>query len=205
MIQVYTFLPSDYFGSNCYVINADGEYAVVDPSVDYSVVSSKLGNISDLVKYILLTHCHFDHIAMIDSWVTACKGATVIVGKDDGPSLSDPVTNCYLGFLGVYDGYNGDYVGVTEVDKLTLGKMEIRVIECPGHTRGGVSYRIGDEIFVGDTVFDGGGYGRCDLPGGDFSALEKSIIKLITREADGRVYPGHGNFTTLERVIKNFM
>ena len=77
MIQVYTFLPSDYFGSNCYVINADGEYAVVDPSVDYSVVSSKLGNICDSVKYILLTHCHFDHIAMIDSWVT---GMLFIIG-----------------------------------------------------------------------------------------------------------------------------
>lgn len=205
MVKVYTLEPSGYFGSNCHLICADDEYAVVDPSVDYATVISTHPEISGKVKYILLTHCHFDHILHIDSWVQQNPSAEVVIGKDDGPSLSQPMLNCYLGFLGVYDGYYGKYTPVTEGSQLSLGGKRIKVIECPGHTAGGVSYRIEDCLFVGDTLFEGGGYGRCDLPGGDFSLLEKTIIKIISREAEAKVYTGHGLNTTLSEIIKNLM
>lgn len=205
MIRVHTFTPDGYFGSNCFVIECDGQYAVVDPSVTVDTVKMQIPGICDSLKYILLTHCHFDHIYAINSWKAACQNATVIIGRDDGPGLSDPRINCYLGFLGVLDGYNGTYTPVDDGQRFKLASELIRVISCPGHTAGGVSYRIGANLFVGDTLFDGGGYGRCDLPGGDFSALEKSIIKIITREADGFVYCGHGNNTTLQNIIKDFI
>lgn len=205
MIRVHTFVPDGYFGSNCFVIDANGEYAVVDPSVSLETVRRKIPDVASLLKYILLTHCHFDHIYKIDSWVDACKDAAVIIGRYDGAGLSNPLINCYLGFLGVSDGYFGPYTPVDDGQRFSLGKELIRVIACPGHTAGGVSYRIGEHLFVGDTLFDGGGYGRVDLPGGDFSALEKSIIRIITREPDGKVYAGHGANTTLQNIINNFM
>ena len=202
---MFTFEPNGYFGSNCHLISVGDEYAVVDPSVDYTTVYTKHPEISGRLKYILLTHCHFDHILHISSWVSNNPDAEVIIGAEDGPGLSQPMVNCYLGFLGVYDGYDGKYTPVGENSRLTLGDKRIRVIDSPGHTAGGVSYRIDDCLFVGDTLFEGGGYGRCDLPGGDFSLLEKTIIKIITREAEAKVYTGHGLNTTLSEIIKNLM
>ena len=119
--------------------------------------------------------------------------------------LADPYLNCYLGFLGIEDGYYGKYRAVDDGDVLELGGVKINVISTPGHTPGGVSYRIDGHLFVGDTVFSGGGYGRCDLPGGDIDTLEKSIIKLITREADCTVHPGHGDKSKLSDIIRHFM
>ena len=82
----------------------------------------------------------------------------------------------------------------------------ISVIACPGHTPGGVSYKVGDHIFCGDTVFAEGGYGRCDLPGGDIDVLEKTLIKLITQlPGESVFYPGHGKTTTLKELIYYFM
>ena len=205
MIRVHTFTPTDYFGSNCFLIDSNGEYAVIDPSVKFSDVEKKIPDIGQKLKYILLTHCHFDHIYAINSWVKACPDVPVIIGRGDGPGLSDPRLNCYLGFLGIADGYNGKYIPVNEGSCLKLADTVIRVIETPGHTAGGVSYRINDHLFVGDTLFEGGGYGRVDLPGGDFSLLEKSIIKIFTHEADGHVYCGHGLNTTLHDIINKFM
>lgn len=205
MVKVFTFEPSGYFGANCHLVRVGDEYAIVDPSVDYETVAAAHPEISGKIKYILLTHCHFDHILFIKSWVQHNPSAEVVIGADDGPGLSQPMINCYLGFLGVYDGYDGEYTPVTEGSQLTLGTERVRVIECPGHTAGGVSYRIGDCLFVGDTLFEDGGYGRCDLPGGDFSLLEKTIIKIITREPDAKVYAGHGSNTTLSEIIKNLM
>ena len=93
---------------------------------------------------------------------------------------------------------------LSEGDKLTLGDETIKVIECPGHTPGGLAYQIGDKIFCGDTVFAKGGYGRCDLPGGDIDKLEKTLIKLITQVNDAVFYPGHGENTTLKELIYYF-
>lgn len=205
MIHVHTFTPTDYFGSNCFLIDVNGEYAVVDPSVSFEKVEKKILDLRQKLKYILLTHCHFDHIYAINSWTQACPLAPVIIGREDGIGLSDPRVNCYLGFLGVCDGYDGKYIPVNEGSRLKIADTSIRVISTPGHTAGGVSYRIEDHLFVGDTLFEGGGYGRVDLPGGDFSVLEKSIIKLFTHEPDGRVYCGHGLNTTLHDIINKFM
>ena len=205
MIRVHSFSPNGYFGSNCFVIDSDGEYAVVDPSVSVDDIKIQIPDVCQRLKYILLTHCHFDHIYAINSWVKICPDATVIIGRNDLLGLSNPLTNCYLGFLGVEDGYFGPATAVDDGQRFMLGNNMIRVISSPGHTAGGVSYRIDEHLFVGDTIFDGGGYGRCDLPGGDFSALERSIIRIFTHEPDGKVYPGHGSNTTLQNIIKYFM
>ena len=203
MIIVHTFTPSGYFGSNCFVIESDGLYAVVDPSVSVEVVKERLKNLSN-VRYILLTHCHFDHIYSINSWVTTFPNAEVIIGTGDAAGLSDSSINCYLGFLGVDDGYYGRYTPVTDRQTLSFGDKVIRVISSPGHTIGGVCYRLENHLFVGDTLFEGGGYGRFDLPGGNFAALERSILRIISQEADGRVYCGHGLNTTLQDVMARF-
>ena len=203
MIKIYQYAPEERFGSNTYILESNGEYAVIDPSVSYQTIISKQPQIENKIKYILLTHCHFDHILEIKSWVSYCS--SVIIGADDEEGLSDPYLNCYLGFLGISEGYFGSTVSVKDGDTLSLGGEEIRIIATPGHTPGSVCYRIRDHIFVGDTVFEKGGYGRCDLPRGDIDSLEKSLIKLLTRENDATLYPGHGNKTTIKEVITYFI
>ena len=202
MVKIYTYVPKGYFGSNTYLISSEDEFAVVDPSVDYNRILIGHPEIKDKIKYVLLTHAHFDHIIEINSWSEVA--GEVIVGSGDASMLKDPYLNCYLGFLGIEEGYYGRYRTVNDGDILKLGEYSIRIISTPGHTPGGVSYKIDDHLFVGDTVFAGGGYGRCDLPGGDVDALEKSIIKLITREDECTVHPGHGDKAKLSEIIRYF-
>lgn len=204
MFDIINLRPILPYGSNCYLLASQNEYLVIDPSADYLQTLKKYPQIEGKVKYVLLTHVHFDHILAINSWADKCS--VIYVGEDDGQALSDSAKNCYLGFLGVDDGYYGAYKTVKEGDVIPFGDEKITVIACPGHTPGGVSYRICNSVFCGDTVFAQGGYGRCDLPGGDIEVLEKTLIKLITHLPEDTVfYPGHGDKTTLKELIYYFM
>ena len=204
MLNIRNLRPVAPYGSNCYLLLSAGEYVVIDPSADYSDAIKAHPEIEGKVKYVLLTHAHFDHMLAINSWADKCE--TVYVGDADSPALSDAAKNCYLGFLGIDDGYYGPYQRLKDGDDIRLGDEVIKVIACPGHTPGGVSYKIGNDIFCGDTAFAGGGYGRCDLPGGDIDVLEKTLIKLITQlPGESVFYPGHGASTTLKELIYYFM
>lgn len=179
------------FGSNCYILSSSGECCVIDPSVPYSPEL-----FDGEMKYIILTHCHFDHILEVDSWKNNTN-AKVIVSVDDGASLSDPGVNCYRTFFNVHKGYFGEYSAVCDGDILTLGDKLLKFISCPGHTKGSVAILCDDVCFVGDTVFAGGGYGRFDLPGGDYSKLCESIEKILSLPDCTTLYCGHGPTTTI--------
>ena len=200
MLDIRNLRPVVPYGSNCYLLSSAGEYAVIDPSADYSEAVKAYPEIEGRVKYVLLTHAHFDHMLAINSWADKCE--TVYVGDADSPALSDAAKNCYLGFLGVDDGYYGAYQQLKEGDIIRFGDEVITVIACPGHTPGGVSYKIGNDIFCGDTAFAGGGYGRCDLPGGDFQKLKESIARIHLFAPDTDVYPGHGEKTKVKEIIR---
>lgn len=200
-MKIDTYTPTDYFGSNMYVISHNGEVAVIDPSVSYSTVCDKL---LGEVKFVILSHAHFDHFAEIDSWVenTAAK---VMVGRADAPALQDSNLNCYRNFLGIDKGYFGRYNIISENDKIQLSDKQITFIEAPGHSEGSVVTLIDDCMFVGDVLFYGGGYGRVDLPGGDFAKLKNSIKKVLSYPEDSVVYSGHGPSTTIKELKRYFI
>ena len=84
-----------------------------------------------------------------------------------------------------------------------IGEHIIKTIHTPGHTRGGVSYLIGDMLFSGDTLFFES-IGRTDLPGGSYEELVKSIkTKLFTLPENIIVYPGHGESSTIGHEKNN--
>ena len=89
--------------------------------------------------------------------------------------------------------YTDDY---TEGDRLNLAGLTIDVIHTPGHTPGSVCLLVENAMFPGDTLF-AGSCGRTDLPGGNRSTIQNSLQRLKTLETDYRVFPGHGNSTTL--------
>ena len=197
MLNIKKAFPVHKFSSNTYIIDSGGEVAVIDPSVPYdsSLFEGRL-------KYILLTHSHFDHILDIDSWVNA--GGEVIVSEFERDFLPDPKKNCYALFFAENKGYHGDATCVSDGDTLALGDEVIEVISVPGHTCGSLVYRVGKIGFVGDTVFAGGGYGRFDLPSGNVSELLRSIQQICSFPDDTVLYPGHGEATTVKEFKDDF-
>ena len=88
-------------------------------------------------------------------------------------------------------------VWVQEGDAVKVGDLEFTVLETPGHTAGSVCYLIGNNIFSGDTLFQGS-CGRTDLPTGNWGEIIASLKRLRNLPGDYNVYPGHGPSTTLE-------
>ncbi len=189
-MKIFTQNPTIPYGSNTYILLSGNEAAIVDPSIDADTSLHPL--IGDaVIKYIFVTHPHFDHILTLSEWKDK-TGADVIVGLLDAPALSDPRLNCYSQFLGEDKGYSGEYVTVSEGDTLPLGDEIIHIMDTPGHTAGSITLICDDMAIVGDTVFDEGGIGRCDLPGGDFRQLFKTIDRIRRLPHGTKIYPGHG-------------
>lgn len=185
------------------------EAALVDCSSVDDRIWEELKNNNATLKYILLTHGHFDHIAGIrpDMGVaTNHSKPQIVMNENDLDWLKN--ANKYLPMFGMseitiptIDRF------VEEGDILKLGNTEIKVIETPGHTQGGVCYLVDNNLFSGDTIFRES-VGRCDLEGGDFDQIVESIEdKIFTLPEDVLIYPGHGKMTSVgwEKEHNRFM
>jgi len=140
---------------------------------------------------ILLTHGHVDHLAFADELPDHLP---LYVHQEDLPALADPKRNVSLLF-GFALTVKRAAQPIAGKDVLDLADLHIEVIHTPGHTPGGVCYKIGQDIFCGDTIF-ASGRGRTDLPGGSEEDLLDSIRQLLEQYPDARLYPGHGSGTT---------
>jgi len=196
MINIYTLTRNDILGSNCYLLCVGGECAVIDPSVRYDEFVRRFPEIRKYkLKYVLLTHAHADHFVEIESYLTA--DVRVLVSSVDSKALSVGSMNLSI-FLGrEYSSYSGGYTELSDGDSVDLGGVEIKTLYTAGHTPGSVTFIAEDKLFTGDTLFSGGGYGRCDLPLGNIALLRKSLAKLLSLEGDYIIYPGHGDIEPL--------
>ncbi|MCR4616039.1 MAG: MBL fold metallo-hydrolase [Clostridiales bacterium] len=196
--------------SNTYVIieEQSGEGAVVDPGGFSSELKDILGNgeIKKL-KYILLTHGHYDHILGVYDIKKSYPDALVAIGEADGKCLTDPKYSLAAHCGEIQNPVEPD-ITLKEGDVLTLGDTQIKVISTPGHTPGGVCYLIDKEnvMFSGDTLFCMT-MGRTDLPGGDALMMEKSMQRLSSIETEYDVFPGHNRKTKLsvEKAHNRYM
>lgn len=175
------------YASNTYVLISGNDAAVIDPSADINDIKNAFG--AAKLRYILLTHCHFDHILALDS-LRAETHAEVCIHKADGEMMTDPELNGSEFFGLDFASLGADRL-LEDGELLRLGKETIEVIFVPGHTPGSVCYDCGDKLVCGDTLFTSG-YGRYDLPGGDANALFNSLKKLAERQDNPTIYPGHG-------------
>jgi glyoxylase-like metal-dependent hydrolase (beta-lactamase superfamily II) len=175
--------------------------AIIDPVLDYDHRSGRashraadalLGYIADhglTVDWILETHAHADHLSAAP-YLKERTGAPIGIGEH--------ITDVQRTFAPVFglDDVSGDG---REFDRLfrdgdvfPLGDLQVEVLHTPGHTPACVSYRIGDAVFVGDTLFmPDYGTARADFPGGDARTLYRSIQKLLALPADTRLYLCH--------------
>lgn len=178
-------IPAGIYGANCYIIGDEEtkEAVVVDPGGDAPVLINAIEKMDVKLKYILLTHGHIDHVEAVEELKKKYNVPFYINEEDEVMMMNG--TYVY-GKLPKADGY------LTEENKFTFGKYEIKCIHTPGHTPGGISFLIEDKVFTGDTLFQGS-IGRTDFEGGDYNQIISSILNKIIPLGDAvEVYPGHG-------------
>ena len=143
------------------------------------------------VKYILLTHCHADHIGGVTR-VKEKYGGKILIHRDDSAGLKDEKINLST-HIGLEPIRIEEDARLDEGDLIHVGELEFKVIHTPGHTCGSISLYCEEEkmLFSGDTLFRGA-WGRTDLPTSSFEDIISSITdKLINLPEDTIVYPGH--------------
>lgn len=196
-------------GTNCYfAADDDGNTAIIDPGANSARVNQILEENKLAPKLILLTHGHFDHIGGAKGVVEKHPEVKIVIGEKDAPMLPAAINNPNWQEFITADDYKGLKADMTvhEGDELTVGELIFRVLETPGHTRGGVCYICEDCIFSGDTLFRHE-CGRTDLDGGDYPTILRSLKRLHDLKGDFNVLPGHDEISTLEeeRRINPYM
>ncbi len=183
--------------NNLYLLRAeDGPDAmIVDPSMDSEAALQEILGRGLLVRRILLTHAHIDHVLMArrfhevtgapvwlhaaDRWIYERAGETAAAFGLPWPGAPE------IGHW-IEDG-----------EEVGLPGLPVRARATPGHSPGSVTFETGAGLLVGDVLF-AGSVGRTDLPGGDWNTLLASVRDvLFTFDDDTPVRPGHGPETTI--------
>ena len=195
---INTYVAGPVQANNYLVVDEVSKEAILIDCSDYVeeiIDYVKKNNLK--VKYILLTHGHFDHVLGINR-MNEVLGAKVYVHEGDKEQVVN--TRAVMTMFGLpTEGVENPKITATLSDagELTLGNQVIKVIETPGHTPGGVCYLIGDCLFSGDTLFHGT-IGRIDLPGGSFQQIKHSVKDILfALDENIKVYPGHGEPTSI--------
>lgn len=203
---------------------ATGRAAIVDSVLDFDVRSGRTGTKSAeavlkaaaeknlRIDWILETHAHADHISAAP-FLKARTGAKTAIGEHirEVQSFFAPVFNA--------KDVNADGRAFDRLwrdgDKFEIGSLKVEVMHTPGHTPACISYRAGNDAFVGDTLFmPDYGTARCDFPGGDARALYRSIRRVLALPPETVLWmchdykaPGRENFawrtTVAEQRAKN--
>ncbi|MGI6634288.1 MAG: MBL fold metallo-hydrolase [Christensenellales bacterium] len=178
-------VPVGALETNCYVLSLEGrnDAVIIDPGDDADKIKAALGD--KQVAAILLTHGHYDHTGAL----YAFPDVPIYLHPNDHEMLTNPLLSVAK-WAGDSKPRRKATHTVVEGQVLKLAGLVIQVLHTPGHTQGCVCYAVGNDIFTGDTLFDGD-YGRTDLPGGDAGQMRKSIRRLL-QFAGRHAYPGHG-------------
>ncbi len=182
--------------TNCYVLHSDDEAVVIDPGAPEPRLLKAVEGHRVRLRYILLTHAHFDHLEGARALKEAHPESLLCLHEADRPMLERFAPGLKL------------ERALHEGDLLEFAAEELKVWHTPGHSPGSVIFIHEREriIFTGDLLF-AGSIGRTDLPGGSPAQMERSLRRLMQLEGDYRVLPGHGPETTLaqERVSNPFL
>ena len=178
--------------TNCYLLcdDAAGVCCVIDPGDEPARVEQMVQRSGCELRYILLTHGHFDHCTGVAGMLERHPELPVYICEKD---VTDGVGS-EMQFARLPEKNQRYY---KDGDTLTLGALTISVLETPGHTPGGVTLICGDALFTGDTLF-AGSCGRTDFAGGSMEVELQSLAKIAALPGDYEVYPGHMDCSTLE-------
>lgn len=184
--------------NNVYLLESNGQKALVDPSCRPADIEEFIGESCDK---IFITHYHFDHIGAAKE-VKKLTGATTYASTLDMPYVEQ--TEEIPGTHRRVEPCKVD-IALKEGDTVTVGNTTWKVLETPGHTPGSICFYCEAEgiLMSGDTLFFGS-CGRTDFVDGNPADMVKSLRKLSKLPKETKVFPGHGEFTTIDREI-NFL
>ena len=184
--------------TNCYFVYQEGEKDVIffDPADKGDYIYEALKEKGFQVAGILLTHGHFDHI-----WGTnklrELSGAPIYAYEEEKVLCEDASVNVSEQVGRPYTVIPDRYLKDNE--EITIAGMTCRLLATPGHTVGSCCYYFAEEgiLIAGDTLFQDS-VGRTDLATGSMGALVRSVKeKLFVLPEETKVYPGHGEATTI--------
>lgn len=189
-------IPVGYLQENSYIAYDEDKVAVViDPGDEGQKLVEAIRDRGLDVRYILLTHGHFDHTGAVME-IKNEFGAKLCVSGEDAEMLTDPQLSLAMQQRWKPEDISIDLL-LSDGDVIEAGKMRFEVIATPGHSKGSVTYRCENVLFTGDTLFQGD-CGRTDLYGGSYEQIKASLRRLADLEGDYQVLPGHGPDSTLE-------
>ena len=187
-----SYLVSDPASDVAAIIDPVLDYDPADGTVDTRSAEKVLEAASELgltITHVLETHAHADHLSAAPLF-KAKTGARIGIGARirDVQKVFRPMFRAEDMKV---DGSDFDLL-LAEGDRIAVGGLEIEVIETPGHTAADVSYKVGDAVFVGDTLFmPDYGTARTDFPGGDARQLYRSIRRLLALPAETQLFMCH--------------
>ena len=179
-------------GTNCYILKDEttGKAAVIDPGDEPELIQEALEKEGVEVRYLLLTHGHYDHTTAVPALHRVYPQADIYIHQADANGAGSTL----FPLAGEVD----DLKLYDEGDVIRLGDHEIQVLHTPGHSPGSVTLKVEDVLFTGDTLF-AGSCGRTDLRGGSYEQIMQSLKRLGELKGDFHVCPGHEATSTLER------
>lgn len=176
--------------TNCYIVydNDTKRGVVIDPGDNANEIIRNIQSNGITVEKIFLTHTHFDHVGAVTE-IQKYTGAPILVHENE--------TNIKKSWL---------YATVEDGQTVSCGDLKFEFMLTPGHTGGSMCIKCEMALFTGDTLFKEE-CGRCDLVGGDYNQMLKSLNRLSKLEGDYTVHPGHGDMSALshERQFNQYM
>lgn len=203
-------LPLGELAANCYLVARNGSSKVVciDPGAEGEKLVAYLKDKEFSLDLILLTHAHVDHIGAVTELKKCFPEVPLVLHREENVALKDPERNLSCFFAEIISLEGADRL-LEDGETFEAGGLDWMVIWTPGHTSGGACYLATDPftseqaLFTGDTLFRES-IGRTDFPGGSYEALLKSLKeKLFTLSPDLKVYPGHGEDSSIGYEIEN--
>ena len=183
--------------ANCFIVGCEEtkQAAVIDPGDEADRILMTLAQHALVVKYLINTHSHFDHVSA-NKRMKEVTGAPLAIHPDDAPMLAELSRSAMMFGLSAENSPEPDIL-LKDGDEISFGNISFKIIHTPGHSQGGICLYTKGHLFAGDTLF-AGSIGRTDLPGGNYDALISNIKnKLLVLDEDTIVYTGHGPETTI--------
>jgi hydroxyacylglutathione hydrolase len=197
MLENRTFHDVGPFANNIYVVTdaATRETAILDVGFDPGKVIELVRREKLLVRWLLATHAHYDHVAAMLP-VQQAVGGVFALHPSDRPLLERvELQGSMFGLPPVEVPEVGH--DLVPGERVPLGEQSMEVLFTPGHAPGHVTFKHGSTLWSGDVLF-AGSVGRTDLPGASWDQLERSIRDVLFPLGDEmKVLPGHGPATTI--------
>jgi len=184
--------------TNCYIVGCEdtGEGVVIDPGGNPKRILKAIKDAGLTIRYVLNTHCHFDHMGA-NADVVAATGAPLALHPAELPILQARGGASWFG-VPVKESPEPD-IELDDGQVIEVGTLRFQVLHTPGHSPGGVTFYLEEQgvAFDGDVLFQMG-VGRTDLPGGEWDTLMRSIREVLFALPDETIlYSGHGPKTTV--------